>query len=562
MKMIFKKLNVKISLYFFVISMILVLLLSYINYKSSVQLLIENKRIQTNQELKSASVYISSYLDKIRGLSNLISRNNDIKMISDDGYNSFESLKTLIKIIQKNDDIIKNISIVSKNGKIITSDRDRNIILSDIQNESWYKKAVNSDNMAYINEDDYFIKDYGKLISISSEIKDNDKHIGLIIIDLSYNFIEDYITKINFQENGYGFIISSEEKLVFDTSQMDSDTVIENEKYIELVKSRMKELEGNFVGGIIEIPGTDWLIAGVSLTENIDILNEKLITNTITWGVFILILSLMISYFVSKSITSPITNLINNIKNVDDRFNPIIEDKHSSNEIRQLTKEFNFLLNRISNLTLSIAEKEEAKRIFELKALQSQINPHFVYNTLDTIIWLVEFGENVRAVEVTKSLGEILRKSLTINQDFVKLEEEVSHAKNYMDIQKIRYDNKFDYNLDIHNETNDLLVPKMILQPIVENSIYHGIRPKNDKAFINIMSYLKDEKLYLVVEDDGVGFQEKTNKIKNKLGGIGMSNVEQRIKILSGKDYGIKIFRQKDVTKVVYTLEIRYDIEQ
>lgn len=562
MKKIFRKLNVKISLYFFLISMILVLLSSYINYRNSLNLLMENKRNQTEQEVKSAGIYISSYLDKVRDLANLISMNNEIKMISDEEYNSFGSLRSLIEIIQKNDDIIKNISVISKDGKVISTQRDEIMYFSNVNKEGWYQKALKANNMAYINDEVHFSKNTGKVITISSEIKnDNNEHIGIILIDLSYKFIEEYISKMNFQDGGYGFIITSEEKIVFDTKQMGKESILENETYIKLAKDRMKTLDGNFVGAIVEIPGTDWSIAGVSLTENVDILTGKLVVNTISWAFFILLISILMSIMISKSITKPITSLIENIKLVDDSLSPIDIDRSASNEIVDLTKEFNLLLERISDLNLSVAKKEEAKRIFELKALQSQINPHFIYNTLDTIMWLVEFGDNEKAIEVTKSLGEILRKSLGINQDFVRLQEELNHAKNYMDIQKIRYDDKFEYNFDIAKEHRDFYVPKLILQPIIENSIYHGIRPKEGRSFINISSFIKEEDLFLTVEDNGIGIRKNLeDKRKNKLGGIGMANVDQRIKILCGEEYGIELSRDNDITRLVYRLKLKRNI--
>lgn len=287
-------------------------------------------------------IYISSYLDKVRDLANLISMNNEIKMISDKEYNSFGSLRSLIEIIQKNDDIIKNISVISKDGKVISTKRDEIMYFFNVNKEGWYQKALKANNMAYINDEVHFSKNTGKVITISSEIKnDNNEHIGIILIDLSYKFIEEYISKMNFQDGGYGFIITSEEKIVFDTKQMGKESILENETYIKLAKDRMKTLDGNFVGAIVEIPGTDWSIAGVSLTENVDILTDKLIVNTISWAFFILLISILMSIMISKSITKPITSLIENIKLVDDSLSPIDIDRSASNEIVDLTKEFN-----------------------------------------------------------------------------------------------------------------------------------------------------------------------------------------------------------------------------
>lgn len=555
MKKMFKKLNMKISIYFFIISMMIVFFISYTGYKNSVELLIRSKRIQTKQELENAGIYISSYLDKIKSLANLISMNDEIKMISDKQYNDFTSLKNFISIIQKNDNLIENIIIASKTGKIISSSKIDLSQSQQLDKEEWYQKSLQYKNMPYITNEKHKLtsEQEGNLISITSEIKDaSNNHQGIIIIDLSHKFIEDYITKMNFGDNGYGFIATSQEKLLFDTN-----TLSENKKYIELLKSRMKSLEGDFIGETFNIPSTDWIAVGVTSMEGINSLKNVLITNTIFWAIIVLIISIFISLLISNRITKPIRNLIKNIKNTDHKLTPLPYDKNSSSEIQDLTTAFNQLLSKVSDLTLSIAEKEEAKRIFELKALQSQINPHFIYNTLDTIMWLIEFNENEKAIEVTKSLGKILRLTLGINQDFVRLEEEVAHVKNYLEIQKIRYDDKFEYKFDISKDTEQLKIPKLILQPIVENAIYHGIKPLKGKGEITIKSYLEDETLFIIVEDNGIGPQQAKDKnIKTKLSGIGMSNVDQRIKILNNDNCGIKLSRENGVTRVVYGLEI------
>ena len=220
-----------------------------------------------------------------------------------------------------------------------------------------------------------------------------------------------------------------------------------------------------------------------------------------------------------------------------------------------MENEYNLLLAKIQKLTKDIEEKENSKRIFELKALQSQINPHFIYNTFETIIWLIEFEENEKAIEVIKSLGNMLRSTLNIDKDFISFKEELEHIKSYLDIQKIRYDDKFEYNITIPSNLYDLKVPKMILQPIVENSIYHGIKNIKEKGLISIESEIVDDTLLIYVKDNG---NELSDKAENgtKLGGIGMKNVDQRIKILCGEEYGIQIYRDSDFTVVEYRLSL------
>ncbi|MFM1539684.1 sensor histidine kinase, partial [Helcococcus bovis] len=424
----------------------------------------------------------------------------------------------------------------------------------------WYQNLQESNNMAVVtteNHKGFSMNKTERVISISHEIVKNKEIQGFVVIDLSYKFIEDYVSSINFGEKGYAFITSSEEKLLFDSKQMNTNSLVEKDKYLQIINNRMKSLDKGFIASNIYIPNTDWLLVGVASTEQIDQLQNKLIGNTVTWSVIILISTIALSILISKWISKPLTNLVDEMKKVDEKFSKIKIENSDSIEIHTLKTEYNLLLDRIKILTKNIEEKENSKRIYELKALQSQINPHFIYNTLDTILWLIEFEENEKAIEVTKSLGMILRSTLSINQDFISLFKELEHVKNYMDIQKIRYDDKFEYIFDIDKHTLEILVPKLILQPIVENAIYHGIKPKKTKSFIKISSNIDDEDLIIKVENNGVDLEfDNQNRIKTKLGGIGMSNVEQRIKILCGEQYGIKMYREDDIIVVEYRLSI------
>ena len=557
MKKILKKFSTKISIYFFIISILLVIILSYRNYTYSVNILKDNKLQQTEQQLKNASIYISSYLEKIKGISSLLAMTPEIENINNPSKNS---IKNIIDLTEKNDSLIKRISVISKNGNLISTTPIDFELSDNMNNLEWYQNLQKSNNMAMVtteNHKGFSMNKTERVISISHEIVKNKEIQGFVVIDLSYKFIEDYVSSINFGEKGYAFITSSEEKLLFDSKQMNTNSLVEKDKYLQIINNRMKSLDKGFIASNIYIPNTDWLLVGVSSTEQIEQLQNKLIGSTVTWSVIILISTIALSILISKWISKPLTNLVDEMKKVDEKFSKIKIENSDLIEIHTLKTEYNLLLDRIKILTKNIEEKENSKRIYELKALQSQINPHFIYNTLDTILWLIEFEENEKAIEVTKSLGMILRSTLSINQDFISLSKELEHVKNYMDIQKIRYDDKFEYIFDIDKHTFEILVPKLILQPIVENAIYHGIKPKKTKSFIKISSKIQDEDLIIEVENNGVDLEfNNQNRIKTKLGGIGMSNVEQRIKILCGEKYGIKMYREEDITVVEYRLSI------
>lgn len=560
MKKIFKKIEFKISACFFVISIIIISLMLFSWYKQSSSKLMTYEKEETSQEVKNASIYVASYLEKNKNLASLLAMSAESQNIMDD-KTDFKNLKDIIKVSEKSDEFIKKIFLVSENGNIISNEKVNLETNKDMKNISWYKKLINSNNMAFASKADFskISSDSSKnIISISKEIKDkNNKRLGFVVINLSYKFLEDFLSTINFGKYGYVFILSSEEELLFKSKNMED---FGKKDYEKLLKKRMKPEKMDFVSSNVFIPNTQWKLVGISFSNAISNLKKQLIESSLILALIVFVLTLLVSIFVSKKISKPIIYLIGEIKKTDKKLYKIKSLPKASSEIQILTKEYNNLIDRIFVLTEDIEKKEEQKRTYQVKALQSQINPHFLYNTLDTILWLVEFGENEKAIKVTKNLGMLLRNSLNIDEDFVKLDKEIEHAKNYLDIQKIRYDNKFTYEFIKKIETSSLYVPKLILQPIIENAIYHGIREKKSKSYIKIIVEKNPEYLIIKIIDNGLGPKEKKENIPTKLGGIGMENVNNRIKLLCGEKYNLKMQREKDETVITYKLKIIKEI--
>lgn len=560
MKKIFKKIEFKISACFFVISILIISLMLFSWYKQSSSKLMAYEKEETSQEVKNASIYVASYLEKNKNLASLLAMSSESQNIMDD-KTDFKNLKDIIKVSEKSDEFIKKIFLVSENGNIISNEKVNLETNKDMKNISWYKKLINSNNMAFASKADFskISSDSSKnIISISKEIKDkNNKRLGFVVINLSYKFLEDFLSTINFGKDGYVFILSSEEELLFKSKNMED---FGKKDYEKLLKKRMKPEKMDFVSSNVFIPNTQWKLVGISFSNAISNLKKQLIESSLILALIVFILTLLVSIFVSKKISKPIIYLIGEIKKTDKKLYKIKSLPQASSEIQILTKEYNNLIDRIFVLTEDIEKKEEQKRTYQVKALQSQINPHFLYNTLDTILWLVEFGENEKAIKVTKNLGMLLRNSLNIDEDFVKLDKEIGHAKNYLDIQKIRYDNKFTYEFIKKIETSSLYVPKLILQPIIENAIYHGIREKKSKSYIKIIVEKNPEYLIIKIIDNGLGPKEKKENIPTKLGGIGMENVNNRIKLLCGEKYNLKMQREKDETVITYKLKIIKEI--
>ena len=226
----------------------------------------------------------------------------------------------------------------------------------------------------------------------------------------------------------------------------------------------------------------------------------------------------------------------------------------SENEIGSLTKSFNVMTHRIQDLMEQNVKEQEAKRKSELKALQSQINPHFLYNTLDSIIWMAEGRKYEEVVLMTASLARLLRQSISNEDEVVPLAREVEYAKGYLTIQKMRYKDKLEFEINVEPSILNIPLIKLVLQPIIENAIYHGLKYKESKGLLQVKGFMKDGNAVLQVIDNGVGMDEETlahiydkHKVNYHSNGVGVYNVQKRLQLYYGESYGITYESEKGV---------------
>ena len=559
----FSKLHVRISLTFLLFSLSIILLLSGSIYHFTSDMLIKNDVVRTRTMVNQTGEYISSYLKKLGDFSNIIAEHKDIKSaLAKSSPEALESISSLIHLAKEVDENIRAMAVISKNGFAITGDSDMSITLSeDMMDEEWYKKALASNRMPMLSKTGHsaFASDKGAwTISVYREITgQNNEHLGVVLIDISYNFIEDYIKNLDLGKSGYVYIMSEAGDIIYHPNE----DIFNDTKKSEELKSLM---DGDITDGKVVYEGiinnSSWKLFGVASSDNLKILQKNLTKNILILSCILIILSLFIGIIASKILSEPITRLKIAMIDMDKKW-AHIKISTDITEVSELENEYNRLIDRIKALTENIAKEEKARRVFELKMLQSQINPHFLYNTLDTILWLSELNENEAVIKVTSALGKLLRFSLSTDLDFVSIKDEIEHVKNYLEIQKIRYEDMLVYEIDSIDNLKDAFIPKLIIQPIVENAIYHGLRP-NGGGKINISFESLDNDIIIIVSDNGKGFD--TEKLKedspsdNKiyLGGIGIKNVDHRIKLLCGDNYGISIKSAPGMgTKVIIKLK-------
>lgn len=254
------------------------------------------------------------------------------------------------------------------------------------------------------------------------------------------------------------------------------------------------------------------------------------------------------AFFISSQITRRITNLSVAMDHVQEGNFSTRLSIQGNDEIAELSHHFNSMLKDLRRLMNEVVETQKEKRKRELEILQAQINPHFIYNTLDTLQWkALEHGASDLS-ELILSLSSFFRVSLSKGKEMIPLREEIKHVRSYLDIQKARYEEILTYEIQVEESLDDVFLPKILLQPLVENAIYHGIKPKLAQGKISILAQLEGEDLVLTVQDNGVGMtDEQVNQLEEAFEGkrapvsYGLHNVHQRIRLTYGNPYGLHV---------------------
>jgi len=283
--------------------------------------------------------------------------------------------------------------------------------------------------------------------------------------------------------------------------------------------------------------------------------------------------SIAAAWIISTSIYVPIKALQNLTTTITQNDLKALVSQDNVDEITELGMSFNIMVGRIRELLDEKIQEQENLKKAELKALQAQINPHFLYNTLDTIVWMAESNKPDQVIEIVRVLSSFFRIALSKGKDWIPIRQEIEHVQSYLTIQKIRYRDILDYKIDVDDDILDSTILKLTLQPLAENALYHGIKNKRSGGTITIRAHRANQnQVLLEVQDDGVGFtpyklaqiqaalQDDTGAISGKDGGFGLENVNKRIELYYGKQYGLSIESQyQSGTRVTVTIPVQHD---
>ena len=522
----------------------------------------ENSSQYTQTIIQQMNQNIDSYIDYMENIAYLISSNEDVQdyLFSDeiDSEGRYRILKQFETILDSRSDI-RNVGIISKSGRMLINNGSKSVNHDlNINTQEWYTQALNSPEGATLTSSHVQHIISGErpwVITLSRGIRDRSgsgEKEGVFFIDLNYSAISGLCDQSTVGTKGYAFILDAKGNIVYHPQQQQLYNELQTEN-ISLIMDTDEDtvLTGTGNNGklysISRSDKTGWTVVDCTNVRELLSKSRQAQSIYVLTAVVLVIVALLFSRFMARSITLPIQKLRDSMKKVqegDFSVSDVVVD--SRNEIGSLTKSFDVMTRRIQELMEQNVHEQEQKRKSELKALQSQINPHFLYNTLDSIIWMAEGKKNEEVVLMTASLARLLRQSISNEDEVVPIANEVEYARGYLTIQKMRYKDKLEFQIDVDPSILHIPLIKLVLQPIIENAIYHGLKYKESKGLLIIKGFPKDGNAVLQVIDDGVGMDEETlahiydrHKVNYHSNGVGVYNVQKRLKLYYGEDYGI-----------------------
>lgn len=529
---------------------------------------LENSKDYTMQLIEQLNSEIDSYIAYVENISQMVSASENSDVInylfndhSDDGVLR-ERVLNQFKVVQETRNDILNIAVIAENGKsLIDADGAKLNPYIKLEDSTWYQNMIKAGGDTVVSPShvqNIIEGTYNWVITVGKGlVNPNTGRIeGVFFINLNYSSIRILCEKINLGDKGYLFIVDKNGSIIYHPKQKLLLAGLKTE-YINRV---LEQERGSFAtkeGGQSKIytvatsKETGWTVAGVSNIDELMKNKDRTQVAYITIASFLLIFAVILAVLISRAMTKPIMKLKRVMEEVEkDNFKNIKFIVKGNNEIASLGKSFNVMTDKIQKLMEENTWEQEEKRKNELKALQSQINPHFLYNTLDSIIWMAESGKDQEVVLMTSALGKLLRQSISNEAEKVPIETEISYTRSYLTIQKMRYKDQLEYEIDIDEDILKKEIVKLVIQPLVENSIYHGIKYLDAKGMIWITGGIVGDDIVLSVRDNGVGIGKDTitkifegemeeNSEGRNRNHVGIYNVHNRLQLHYGKKYGL-----------------------
>lgn len=508
---------------------------------------------------------VDSYLRNAMKVSDSIYYN----VIKNTDISNDDIKKGMNLIYVNNDNMIDDIALISGKGELIESmpalrlKDNSNVLEKDFFKKSMAESEYINFSMPHIR--DLFDRNensYSWVISLSRavEVTDEGKATqALLLINLNYMYFEEIFSNVNLGNGGYVYLTNDRGDIIWHPKQNEiySGRFKEDNKYAATLKDgiTVENLRGkNITLNVRTIGYTGWKLVGVTPSAALGVDGIKFRFFVLFVADLFLFLLAMINAFISDKISNPIKSLDGSVREIESGNLDVEIVPSGSYEVEHLGKSIKNMLGRIKVLMSDLVAEHNAKRKSEFDTLQSQINPHFLYNTLDIIVWMIENENSDKAVNIVTALAKFFRISLSKGKNIITVKDEVEHVRNYLMIQNMRFKNRFEYSIDVDEEVLSYSSLKLMLQPLVENAIYHGMEFMDGDGEIDVKVFKEDDSLYFTITDNGLGMSEdmvetllSKDFVPSKKGsGIGVKNVNERIKLYFGSEYGLKVESEPD----------------
>lgn len=525
-------------------------------YKNS---MFSSAYVTSKQSVAQADETVSNYIFSIKSkLDNLC--------IETDKCTDAASLQKVISTASRLEDDIYCVSVYDMQGNVLSNGNNTDENIKDGLTDLSFDKSVYSNlkdgyaisqphvNTLYQNKYPWVVtiakKEYSNLFSQQV----------FVAIDFKFSSIAKYIDKVSIGQRGYCYIVNSKGQIIYHPQQQMLFSGLKEENTFEIseLSDGIHRKKDN-IYNISSLDSCNWKIVGVSFNDEItQAVKSQVVVGLIFALLFSAFMSAVIYFLLSRTVTRPVRRLVASMQKFEKQAETFEYKADMSNvaEFQTLSTSFEHMVLMIQSLVEKVHNEEIVLRKTELKALQAQINPHFLYNTLDSIQWMCEQDNSKDAVKMVGALAKLFRISISHGNEFITISDELKHAESYLIIQSYRYKNQFTYSFDVDKSVLDCMCNKITIQPFIENAIYHGLDRMVDEGEIKIIVERRGKDIAIIVKDNGLGMTEEQCKAVLQKGrsdskGIGVKNVDDRLKIYFGEEYGITIDSELDVGTTV-----------
>lgn len=563
-----KKVSIRYTIFlYFTVSALVAMLLGgvalYVQMSRQVSTVVQE---ENEAVLSQVNRSVDSYLRTIMKLSDSlyygVIKNADMRE---------ESLNDQITLLYDNNkDSIANIALLSKDGELLEAVPAARLKTDlDVTEEEWFGNTLErTDNLHFTTPHVQYIFDgseqqYRWVITLTRAVEithGTSTEQGILLIDIRYNSLQQILEDISLGNQGYLYMISSDGELIYhpkmqliEAGQMQENITAAAEyrdgSYKEEYRGENRNVSVKSVGY------TGWKLLSVTPEKGLSLSNLKMRLFVVFVAAAFLFVLVLINALISSRITNPIKELEKSVNAIEAGELDTEVYTGGSYELQHLGRSIGDMAKRIKKLMQDIVAEHESKRKSEFDTLQSQINPHFLYNTLDIIVWMIENEQKQEAVKVVTALARFFRISLSKGKSIITVHDELEHVRNYLTIQQMRFKNKFVYEIRAEEDAMGLACLKLMLQPLVENAIYHGMEFMDGDGLIEIQVKKEGKDLWIEVRDNGFGMtkeqvenllSEKPHVSSRRGSGIGVKNVNERIRLYFGEDYGLIIESEPD----------------